>query len=106
MATITDAGAKSMGKALMPSIVNSLGAQGYLPVKDGYNVTVSHPDDNSNLLNISIRLEPAHCKDCTHWQSENGVEGCKVLEESRAGSCETCPCFHMPLEAVQELMGE
>lgn len=106
MAIITDAGAKSIGKFLMPRIINSLGAQGYLPVKDSYNVTVSHPDDNSNLLNISVRLEPAHCKDCIHLQSENGAEECEVLEEPRAGSCETCIGFHMSVEDVQKLMGE
>lgn len=65
----------------------------------GYSV--SHPDDTSALITLTIPVEEAFCQHCAQWRTDESImrrygEGmgrCDEFHEPKAGTHNTCLAF-------------
>lgn len=71
---------------------------GSLVVTSDINFGVSHPDDETALIHITVPVKEAFCQYCSHWHTNErymetygeGMGMCSVLQEPKAGTHGTC----------------
>lgn len=98
MATITTEYAK---RCLPEDTIKYLVESSGFRMIGNVSYNVSHPDDSTALITLTIPVEEAFCQHCAQWRTDESImrrygEGmgrCDEFHEPKAGTHNTCLAF-------------